>query len=237
MPDLARRLALQSGALVDWLVDVAGARLTLLADVPAGHGAARLHTPPSGGGQALVDDLGHALAQRGIPIWFGWPVSGVIGDQDGIVGAVSDAGPEAIARIRARAVVLASGGFAGAPALLRRFCPDASALAAADAPSATGDALLWGFGLRAALANLGAFQTDPETGALLRSQGGLKVDGSGRVLRDDGAPIPSLFAGGGAAAGISGRRGGAGYLAGNALLCALGLGLIAGRAAAAEAAR
>jgi fumarate reductase flavoprotein subunit len=46
--------------------------------------------------------------------------------------------------------------------------------------------------------------------------------------------IPNLFAGGGAAAGTRGRRGGAGYVSGNGLLSALGSGLLSGRAAARE---
>ena len=69
---------------------------------------------------------------------------------------------------------------------------------------------------------------------LFHTQGGLKVDENARVLRPDGAPIANLFAGGGAAAGISGRTGAAGYASGNGLLTALGLGRRAGLRAAAE---
>jgi fumarate reductase flavoprotein subunit len=69
-------------------------------------------------------------------------------------------------------------------------------------------------------------------GALAHTQGGLKVDVHARVLRPDGSMIPNLYAGGGTAAGISGD-GPDGYLSGNGLLSALGLGLIAGEHAAA----
>jgi succinate dehydrogenase/fumarate reductase flavoprotein subunit len=65
------------------------------------------------------------------------------------------------------------------------------------------------------------------TGALFHTQGGLQVNASANVLRD-GKPIPGLYAAGGAAAGISGH-GAAGYLSGNGLLSALGLGYLAGR--------
>ena len=65
------------------------------------------------------------------------------------------------------------------------------------------------------------------TGALFHTQGGLLVDGHGRVLRS-GEPLTGLYAAGGAAAGISGH-GADGYLAGNGLLSALGLGYLAGR--------
>lgn len=69
---------------------------------------------------------------------------------------------------------------------------------------------------------------------LFHTQGGLRVDRDGRVLRPDGASIPNLFAGGGAAAGISGRSGALGYASGNGLLSAIGLGRLAGLAAARE---
>jgi fumarate reductase flavoprotein subunit len=69
---------------------------------------------------------------------------------------------------------------------------------------------------------------------LFHTQGGLRIDGDARVLRKDGSPIANLFAGGGAAAGISGRSGALGYASGNGLLTAIALGRIAGLAAAAE---
>lgn len=65
------------------------------------------------------------------------------------------------------------------------------------------------------------------TGALFHTQGGLLVDGDARVLRE-GRPVPGLYAAGGAAVGISGTGAG-GYMAGNGLLAALGLGYLAGR--------
>jgi len=68
------------------------------------------------------------------------------------------------------------------------------------------------------------------TGALFHTQGGLLVDERAHVLRH-GEPIANLFAAGGSAAGMSGH-GAAGYLAGNGLLAALGLGYLAGRAVA-----
>lgn len=63
--------------------------------------------------------------------------------------------------------------------------------------------------------------------ALFHTQGGLRVDARARVLSAaDGAPIPGLYASGGAAAGISGHGAG-GYLAGNGLLPAFGLAFLA----------
>ena len=69
---------------------------------------------------------------------------------------------------------------------------------------------------------------------LFHTQGGLRVDQDGRVLRPGGRPIPNLFAGGGAAAGISGRSGALGYASGNGLLSAIALGRLGALAAASE---
>ena len=69
---------------------------------------------------------------------------------------------------------------------------------------------------------------------LFHTQGGLRVDEDARVLKADSSAVPNLFAGGGAAAGISGRSGARGYASGNGLLTALGLGRRAALAAAAE---
>jgi len=68
------------------------------------------------------------------------------------------------------------------------------------------------------------------TGALFHTQGGLVVDENARVLSEHGAPFPNLFAGGGAARGVSGT-GSDGYMAGNGLMTATTFGKLAGRAA------
>ncbi|MBT3333255.1 MAG: FAD-binding protein, partial [Rhodospirillaceae bacterium] len=68
------------------------------------------------------------------------------------------------------------------------------------------------------------------TGALFHTQGGLNIDPQARVLRPDGSALPNLYAGGGAACGLSGSQVW-GYLSGNGLLTAVNLGRIAGQTA------
>jgi fumarate reductase flavoprotein subunit len=87
------------------------------------------------------------------------------------------------------------------------------------------------FGLAPLAPPLGIVTVKP---GLFHTQGGLMVDRHARVIREDGRVVPNLFAGGGAAAGISGRQGAGGYASGNGLLTALALGRIAGLRAAAE---
>jgi fumarate reductase flavoprotein subunit len=70
------------------------------------------------------------------------------------------------------------------------------------------------------------------TGALFHTQGGLVINEHAQVLDTAGKPLPNLFAGGGAACGLSGDHVW-GYLSGNGLLSAVVLGRIAGQGAAA----
>ncbi len=69
------------------------------------------------------------------------------------------------------------------------------------------------------------------TGALFHTQGGLVVNEKAQVMKQDGTPFKNLFAGGGAARGVSGPSAD-GYMAGNGLLTATTYGKLAGRAAA-----
>ena len=87
------------------------------------------------------------------------------------------------------------------------------------------------FGRRFAVPLAAPLHAIQVTGALFHTQGGLMVDGAARVLRPDGAPLPNLFAGGGAARGVSGPDP-SGYLSGNGLLTAIAYGRLAGAAAA-----
>ena len=72
--------------------------------------------------------------------------------------------------------------------------------------------------------------------ALFHTQGGITVNDEAAVTRADGTTVAGLFAGGGVAAGVSGKSGADGYSSGNGLLTAIGLGRIAGTSAARRAA-
>lgn len=72
-------------------------------------------------------------------------------------------------------------------------------------------------------------------GAIYHTQGGLQIDGAARVLRDDGTPLPNLFAGGGAARSVSGPAHW-GYLPAMGLATAVTFGRLAGIGAAKVAA-
>jgi fumarate reductase flavoprotein subunit len=369
-PDLVRRLVATSAETVEWLVDSVGARIALVtAYKHVGHSVPRLHAPVSRRGQDLVDDLLAAVEQRGIPLAVGNSAKALISDGTGaVIGVDIETANGERHRIIARKLVLAINGFAGNRELVARFCPEVSGAQYFGARGSTGEAVVWGEKIGAALGNIGAYQgyaavSDPHgsllswttiekggiiinaaghrfgdesagysgytpnvmsqgghcfaifdqkifdvaaaeeefvelanyggvkkagtpaalakihgldpaavtaavddynqaaSGAkpdafgrrdfalapltgplyicrvvpgLFHTQGGLMVDNDGRVLRPDGAPIANLFAGGGAAVGLSGRTGAGGYASGNGLLSAVGLGRLSGLAAAKE---
>jgi len=299
-------------------------------------------------GQDLLDDLVAAAERRGIVLACGNGVRELVtGSDDTVTGAVIESNKDEITRVGAKKIILATNGYAANRDLVAQYCPEISGAAYFGARGSTGEAVLWGRQLGAALASMGAYQgyaavaypqgsivswTTVEKGGVLvdargarfgdeagigysgyarhvlaaqapvhvvfdervrliadkeeefhelmemtggkraasardlaaalgvdavtlersvasltpplyavrvvpglfHTQGGLRVDEQARVLRPDGSIIGNLFAGGGAAAGISGRAGAAGYASGNGLLTALGLGRIAGLTAAAE---
>jgi fumarate reductase flavoprotein subunit len=369
-PDLLRRLVETSAETVEWLVDSVGARMALVtAYKHVGHSVPRLHAPVSRRGQDLVDDLLTAVEKRGIALAVGNGARTLVSDASGgVIGADVETRNGERHRIAARKTILAVNGFAGNRDLVSRFCPEVSGAQYFGARGSTGEAVLWGEQIGAALGNIGAYQgyaavSDPHgsllswttiekggiivngaghrfgdesagysgytpnvmaqggpcfaifdqrifditaaeeefvelanyggvkkaatpealaafhrldaaaiaatlddynkaargeksdafdrrdfalaplTGdlyicrvvpGLFHTQGGLMVDIDGRVLRANGKPIANLFAGGGAAAGLSGKTGAGGYASGNGLLSAVGLGRLAGLAATHE---
>lgn len=364
-PALVRRMAEVSAQTVEWLIDTVHARMQLItAYKHIGHSVQRLHAPVSRRGQDLVDDLLAAVAERGIPLAVGNDARELIVENGAVLGAVVDAGDGA-APIRALKTILAVNGFAGNPDLVKRYCPEIAGAQYFGARGSTGEAILWGEKLGAAMANIAAYQgygavaypqgsllswTTIEKGGIIvgldgrrfgdesigysgfarvvlghgefayaifdqkifdiaaqeeeflelakygglkqaddpislaaafgldgdaltqeiasynaavdgaidrfgrkdfglgrleapfylcrvvpglfHTQGGLRIDADARVQRKDGGPVPNLFAGGGAAAGISGRAGALGYASGNGLLTAIAQGRLAALAAA-----
>lgn len=363
VPQVMRRLIEVSAPLCEWLVDRVEARMSIITDYAhVGHSVPRLHAPKSRRGQDLLDDLLRAAKKRDIPVVLGNPVKELITDSRGApIGALVGGARAAETRIRAKKIVLACNGFAANPELVREHCPEIAGAQYFGARGSTGEAVLWGGKLGAALGNMGAYQgyaavayphgqllswTTIEKGGILvdedgrrfgneglgysgfarevlfqsekrakkvfavfdericaharreeefkelfdyggikplngredvldtleaynaaargerrdpfgrtsfamaplqppywiaqvvpglfHTQGGLMTDADARVLTAAGTPVPNLYAGGGAAAGISGRSGALGYLSGNGLLSAIGLGWLGARAAVQE---
>lgn len=134
-----RRLARESGPAVDWL-ERAGVRF---AETPV---KGSFETIPrcmvtEGRGQGLIDALAQACARQGVEILLGQRVEKLLlGDAGEVAGVVVDGEP-----IRARAVVIASGGFGANSELLEQYYPEVAQFGERTwyigAPGSRGDAL------------------------------------------------------------------------------------------------
>jgi fumarate reductase flavoprotein subunit len=193
-PELVRRLCEQSAPTVEWLVDVVGARLSLVtAYKHVGHTVARLHAPVSRRGQDLVDDLLAGVSQRGIPLAVGNGVEDLIVEDGAVVGAQLETVTGERTIIRAAKTILAVNGYAGNRELVARFCPEVAGAPYFGARGSTGEAVRWGEKLGAALSNIGAYQgyaavSDPH-GSLLSwttiEKGGIIVNAAGQRFGDE----------------------------------------------------
>lgn len=360
--EMTLHMAKTSKVLVEWLVDEVGVELVFIDDfIYPGHLVYRMHSPPSRTGAALVADLRTAADEHeSVEIIQDASAEALVSDNGTVVGVVVRHGDRQ-ETVRAKKVILACNGFAGNPAMVEEHCPEIAGALYFGGEGNTGEGILWGRELGAAVAYMDAYQAhasvaspegilityaiimeggiqvnvagqrfgnesagysknalsvlaqpggvawdiydeklhrlglkfddyreameagaihkansivelagklgiDPSglsetveryhatfenggqdpygresgvrlkapfygvrvTGALFHTQGGLKVDQDARVIREDGSPIPNLYAGGGVAAGLSGHGSG-GYLSGNGLMTALGYGMLAGR--------
>ncbi len=191
---LTARLAGLSAELVEWLIDTAHVRLTLVKTYRhVGHSVTRLHAPASRTGASLMSDLEAEIERRGVPVALGQPVAELIVRDGRVVGAVTRDADGRESRIGAKAVVLATNGFGAAPGMVAELCPGATGATYAGATGSTGEAVRWGRALGARTGNLGAYQGHAglaaRSGVLVTwtvvERGGFIVDGSGRRIGDE----------------------------------------------------
>ncbi|NKE48119.1 FAD-binding protein [Roseomonas frigidaquae] len=161
---------------VDFLADVAGLPIHLhTASRWPGHSAMRLHATPAESGAELQALLRQAVA-RNPRITF----------RDGVV--VRTLRPQGVATsagaIDAGAVVLATGGFGGAPGLVARYCPKAAQAVHVGGTHADGAGIGWAAALGAELLCMDSYQGQPHVSPHL-------VEG---VRPRFGASLPALGA-------------------------------------------
>lgn len=191
---LTRALTETSAELVEWLVDRANVRLTLVETYKhIGHRVHRLHSPPSRRGADLVNDLLAECDRREIPVVWDSAATELVhdnGQPSGLVYATPDGN---VVRIGARHLVLACNGYAASRDILARFAPEIAAAPYGGGMGSEGDAVRWGEALGAGLANMRAYQAhaslaDPH-GSLVTwtvvEKGGIIVDGTGKRFGDE----------------------------------------------------
>jgi len=153
------RLADESAGAVAWLQGH-GVPLSLVTGFTyPGHSAPRMMGTPNRTGEELMAALSAAAGAAGALLLTHATARDLWADAAGRIHAVTVARPGGAAEtVACRALVLACGGFAGAPGLLARHIPAMAGATVHSHPGVTGDALMWGEALGAELADLDAWQ-------------------------------------------------------------------------------
>ena len=105
-------------------------------------------------------------------------------------------------RLKAKAVIIATGGFGANLEMVTSLQPSLKGFATLNHPGATGDAFDW---MTAAL-ETAPFYAVCVTPAIHHTMGGLSVNTDTQVLKADGTPIPGLYAAGEVTGGLHGAN-------------------------------
>ena len=141
---LVKTLVEKSSEIVEWLMsEDIGADLS---DVGIMGGSTNKRTHRPLGGQAigthLVPKLYEAAKNAGAEIRFNNAVTDIIEENGKAVGVkVKNEGGEY--SVKAKAVIIATGGFGANPALIEKYRPDLKGFPTTNVPTSTGDAFLW----------------------------------------------------------------------------------------------
>lgn len=160
-PEIAHALAYGSGPTLDWLVERHGLQLDLDTGFRPAYGNTRMrvHGWPGHAGQDLLDMLHHKAADAGVMLLNPARVVDLVANDDGRVLGVEIERPDgARERVGCKALVIASGGFAGNHDMLRAYIPEMADARNNGHEGSQGDGIRLGAGIGAALADLGAFQ-------------------------------------------------------------------------------
>jgi fumarate reductase flavoprotein subunit len=160
-PVLARAIADRAGECVDWLIDRHDMPygLDIRFRAAYGHTRPRVHGWLGHGGGDLLQLLHARVEAAGADVLTGARLTRVFAGPDGLARGVEIERPDgARERIGCGALVMAMGGFAGNPALVRRHMPEAADAGYNGHEGSHGDAVTFGLALGAAVADMGSYQ-------------------------------------------------------------------------------
>lgn len=141
-PQLTWITSEQCGPSIDWLIDEIGVPFQDVVDASPVYGPLPLLHHTEGGGEAFREPFLNALEERDIELRLETKAVELIGDEDrNVIGVVAET-PSGTIRIKADAVVLATGGYANNTDLMRRIHPQNNLFTGAGAPGSTGDAMI-----------------------------------------------------------------------------------------------
>ena len=184
-PDLVQTLAEKSAGAIDWL-DTIGADLPKIS-FSGGASTNRIHAPADGSavGNYLVDKFSEKLKELGVSVMLNTKATELI-MEDGKIAGVKAEGPDAIYTIKAKAVILATGGFGANEDMYTQYRPDLKGTVTTNAPGATGDGIVMAQAVGADLVDIEQIQLHPtveQTTSMLITE---SVRGDGAILVNQG---------------------------------------------------
>ncbi len=180
-PELVRTLAEQSAGAIDWL-DSIGADLPKIS-FSGGASTNRIHAPADGSavGNYLVDKFSEKLKELGVEVMLNTKATELI-MEDGKIAGVKAEGKDANYTIKAKAVILATGGFGANEDMYTQYRPDLKGTVTTNAPGATGDGIVMAQAVGADLVDIEQIQLHPtveQTTSMLITE---SVRGDGAIL-------------------------------------------------------
>ena len=156
-------IARESGPTIDWLMDSHGLKFELEAVHLEGHSLPRAHVRRSEtlgtSGRELSRALQEAVKRQGVEIATAHRVTALVTDSQRTIRGVRVCTSRGRIRdVACRAAVVASGGFEGSRALIRRHIPEMADALSLGHRSNRGDAIKWGLALGADLRDMRSYQ-------------------------------------------------------------------------------
>jgi len=182
-PALVKILADKSSESVDWLTSI-GADVSDVGRL-AGARVNRAHRPTGGAavGAHLVDVLRRNAAERKIEVRVNSRVVEVLRSKDGRVTGVQVEGKHrGLYVIKAKAVIIAAGGFSANAAMVESYRPEYKGMTTSNQPGATGDGIKFGEAAGGKLIDMKEIQIHPTVAAGSRILITEAVRGNGAIL-------------------------------------------------------
>ncbi|MFL8968939.1 flavocytochrome c [Helcococcus kunzii] len=195
-PELVKTLAGNSSKAIDWL-DSIDAKLS---DVGLAGGATnkRQHRPVDDKGKILsvgtylVEKLTKKAEDLGIKIIYSAKVDEILMDEDKVAGVTAET-KDGKLTVKAKSVIVASGGFGGNDALVSKYRPELKGYVSTNAPEIQGDAIAFLEKVGADFVDMDQIQTHPtvvqKDGSLisesLRGDGAILLNKEGKRFTDE----------------------------------------------------
>lgn len=159
-PELVRNLTEKAPETVEWLISL-GADLTDVGKM-AGSTNSRTHRPQGGAavGPHLAKVLAESAPKAGAEVRLNSKVTSIIAEGGKPVGVTVES-PNGNYNLRAKAIIIATGGFGANPDMIVNYNPNLKGFGTTNHRGATGDAFAWVEQFDVALVDMDQIQTHP----------------------------------------------------------------------------